>query len=295
MALSSSNIRKAKDKITKASPRPYQVEAIRKVVAGLKKSDRGRLIMPCGSGKTLVALWIAERLGMEAGKATLFVVPSLHLMSQTIKSWTANSKASLKILGVCSDKDVTGGEEIDGDVTSDPGVVAALLMAGTPGTVIFSTYQSLDVVAQACSRLRKPKIGLALADEAHRTAGDIDKHFSIIHDRKLIRAERRLYMTATPTVASDRDDSDDEVSMDDEEVFGPEFHRMSFGEAIELGCLSDYKLVVVGVNDKRASKSLIEIGGKSDAWLEASAAALARTMTGGEFPMRKVLAFNSEG
>lgn len=161
MTFPSPNIPKTKDNITKATPRPYQVEAVRKVVAGLKKNDRGRLIMPCGSGKTLVALWIAERLGMDAGKASLFVVPSLHLMSQTIKSWTANSKTPLKILGVCSDKEVTGGEEIDGEVTSNPDVVAALLKAVTPGTVIFSTYQSLDVVAEACSRLREPKIGLA--------------------------------------------------------------------------------------------------------------------------------------
>lgn len=69
-------------------PRPHQSEAIRAVLKGFAARDRGQLIIACGTGKTLTALIVAERL---KAKRTLVLVPSLSLLAQTLREWTANA------------------------------------------------------------------------------------------------------------------------------------------------------------------------------------------------------------
>ncbi|MFC7512709.1 DEAD/DEAH box helicase family protein [Streptomyces thermocarboxydus] len=44
-----------------------------------------------------------------------------------------------------------------------------------------------------------PTFDLLIVDEAHRTAGSWDKDWTVLHDHTRIRADRRLYLTATPT------------------------------------------------------------------------------------------------
>ena len=264
---------------TRHEPKPYQAQAVDAVVEGLAAHDRGRLVLPCGTGKSAVALWIAERMA-GAGGRVLYLVPSIALMGQTMREWAAQRDPSIphRYIGVCSDTRAGRNDE-DADiaelampVTTDSGRVAAALADGAPDapaaaamTVIFSTYQSLEVVEQAQSVLAADgdaaRFDLAVCDEAHRTTGvheaDSGSHFTLIHDSLRIRAAKRLYMTATPRLYTDRVRAQvgehsrdfDVFSMDDEAVYGPELFRMSFGTAVGQGHLSDYEVLVIAVSE----------------------------------------------
>ncbi|MYI30676.1 MAG: DEAD/DEAH box helicase [Acidimicrobiia bacterium] len=256
-------------------PFAYQAEAVSKVVAGFAEYDRGKLVLPCGTGKSVVALWIAEQLAGR-GRRVLYLVPSIALMGQTMREWARQRDPAVphRYIGICSDTRAGRNDE-DADmaelampVTTDPEQIAEKLSEDNPGsmTAIFCTYQSLALVAQAQAN-GAPGFDLALCDEAHRTTG-IDAHrtngsykeaeasgFRLIHDERRVQAQKRLYMTATPRLYTDtakakvsKDTRDFDVfSMDDEAVYGPEFYRMSFGEAVEGGHLTDYKVLVIAV------------------------------------------------
>src|SRR5450756_559836 len=183
-----------------ATPRPHQEVAIREVVEGLGKTGRGQLIMACGTGKTLVSMWISEALHSER---TLVLVPSLTLMSQTIHEWTANAGEPFDYLAVCSDETVTDRDamvshtaDLGLPVTTDPAAVAEF--AGRPGRrVVFATYQSSPRLADAHG-LGAPAFDLVVADEAHRCAGPVSGDFATVLAEDRIRAAKRLFMTATP-------------------------------------------------------------------------------------------------
>lgn len=214
--------------------------------------------MACGTGKTLTALWIAEALGSER---TLVLVPSLSLLAQTLREWVANATREFSLLPVCSDETVSEGDsavsttaDLAFPVTTDPEEIASFLRKRGP-RVVFSTYQSSPQVASALMG-RVPGFDLAIADEAHRCTGRVSGGFSTILDDRAIRAKRRLFMTATPRyftgrVVKQAADLDLEVAtMDDESRFGHVLHRMTFGQAIEKGLLSDYQVSVVVVDDE---------------------------------------------
>jgi superfamily II DNA or RNA helicase len=240
-------------------PRPHQARAIRAVVKGFDAQDRGQLIMACGTGKTLTSLFVAERLG---AKRTLVLVPSLSLLAQTLREWTANASGDFDCLAVCSDETViepdaavSSTSDLGFPVTTDADDIARFLRRRAGRHVIFSTYQSSLRIAEAYRSGRVPQLDLAVADEAHRCAGRVSSDFATILDAGAIPAERRLFMTATPRyftghVVREARDADFEVaSMDDPETFGPVLHRLSFGEAIERDLLSDYQVAVIGVDD----------------------------------------------
>ncbi len=269
---------------TRHEPKPYQAQAVDAVVDGLAAHDRGKLVLPCGTGKSAVALWIAERMA-GAGGRVLYLVPSIALMGQTMREWAAQRDLSIphRYVGVCSDTRAGRNDE-DADiaelampVTTDSERVAAALADGAPDapaamTVIFSTYQSLGVLEEAQSLLAADgdaaRFDLAVCDEAHRTTGvheaDSGSHFTLIHDSRRIRAAKRLYMTATPRVYTDRVRAQvgehsrdfDVFSMDDEAVYGPELFRMSFGAAVEQGHLSDYEVLVIAVSEPYVANAL---------------------------------------
>ena len=251
------------------TPYKHQVEAIDDVCEGLATADRGKLIMACGTGKTFTSLKIAEKIAPSDGYI-LFLVPSLSLLSQTLREWTAESVIPLRNFAVCSDAKVGHNDEdihaydLAIPVTTDPEILANKLK--TPFekgaerlNVVFSTYQSLDVVAQAQKR-GSPEFDLVICDEAHRTTG-VEKtnnknetsYFTKIHDNDYIKAKKRLYMTATPRIYSDssKDEAKDieysVYSMDDEQSYGKELHHLGFAKAIDRGLLSDYKVVVLSI------------------------------------------------
>ena len=261
---------------TSKHPRPHQIAAVADVVSGFESSDRGKLIMACGTGKTFTALAIAERV-VPAGGTVLFCVPSISLLSQTLRAWTADATRPLHCLAVCSDTQVTRDSEdihvydLALPATTDPQTLAEHMKVAKAQAkdqenalvVIFATYQSLDRVAEA-QRLGVPILDLVVADEAHRTTGALAAEegysgFTMVHDGDRLRAQRRLYMTATPRLYSDRAKSkarESEVllcSMDDESLYGPEFHYLGFGKAVEAGLLSDYRVVVLMVDEEYAN------------------------------------------
>jgi predicted helicase len=221
-------------------PFPHVREAIRATVKGFKGTDRGQLLMACGTGKTLAGMWISERLD---SKRTLVLLPSLSLLAQTLREWSANTSKPFDYLAVCSDESVTGEDdffehtsELGLPVTTNPDRIAAFLRR-RGRRVVFASYQSSPQIA-AAFKGRTPGFDLAVADEAHRSAGRVGTEFTTILDPDLIHSKRRLFMTATPRFYTPRlrreaGQVDVEVaSMEDDPKgpFGPVLHRLSFGQ-----------------------------------------------------------------
>ncbi|TDZ80143.1 Type III restriction enzyme, res subunit [Mycobacteroides salmoniphilum] len=250
--------------------RSHQQIAVDKVFAGFAMgNERGKLIMACGTGKTFTSLKIAERTAQENnGRAfILFCVPSISLLSQTLREWTAQTTTPLRAFAVCSDNKVSRAAEdskihdVAIPVTTKADQLAAAIDAHGESdglTVVFTTYQSLPAVSGA-QGLGAPQFDLVLCDEAHRTTGvtlydDDESNFVRVHDPDFITAKRRLYMTATPRIYDEKvkgkaeEHSAEIASMDNEELFGPEFHHLPFGEAVEKGLLTDYKVLVLTVD-----------------------------------------------
>ncbi|MGW0327774.1 Helicase associated domain protein [Nocardia sp. NPDC003183] len=240
-------------------PRPHQRSAIEAVVNGFDSGDdRGQLIMACGTGKTLTALFVSEEL---AADRTLVLVPSLALLAQTLREWTANSTLGFDFLPVCSDRTVADSDsaasstsDLGLPVTTDPEDIAAFLR-GPGRRVVFATYQSSPQISSAFGLGDVPAFDLVIADEAHRCTGRISPDFGVILRPGLIETRRRLFMTATPRhftgqTLSEAQEADFEIaSMDDRETFGPVFHRLGFAEAIDNELLTDYRVVVIGADD----------------------------------------------
>ncbi len=261
------DLRRAKRK-KRPTPYDYQKDAITKVVRSFKTTDRGQLIMACGTGKTFTTLWIKERM---RSKNTLVLVPSLNLLAQTFREWTYASKKTLKVCCVCSDQAVAHrGKEENYDeviqsvsdapipVLNQPSEIAQFL-EGDGDKVVFSTYQSSPLIEEVHKRKKIDPFDLVVADEAHRCAssGKMDSTFTTILDEKKIKAKKRLFTTATPRMHSLRvrkaaEDRGVEIfGMDDTNVFGEVFHTLSFGEAISRKppLLTDYQVIIVGVDD----------------------------------------------
>lgn len=261
--------------------RDYQHTALDKTVTGFREHDRGKLIMACGSGKTFTALRIAEQVA-GVGGTVLFLTPSISLLSQSLIDWANDADLPLKPLAVCSDIRAGRRSRDDEDISpydlteyasTDPAVlVERFKHASRAGrmTAIFSTYQSLDVVAKAQDEFDLPAFDLIICDEAHRTTGvslgvSNESGFQRIHDNEFIAGHKRLYMTATPRIYGDRakrkaNESQLTVaSMDDQSQYGPEFHRLGFGQAIELEILSPYKVIIFNVDQEQVGMDLNEL------------------------------------
>lgn len=259
---------------TRKKVRPHQKAALKDVLTHFKSHDRGKLIMACGTGKTFTSLKLAELLAGSGG-VVLFLVPSISLLSQTLREWTAEAEIPIHAFAVCSDTKVGRHHEdmMAHDLALPATTHAARLAEALKGkprkdrlTVIFSTYQSIAVVSEA-QKAGAPAFDLVICDEAHRTTGvtlegEDESHFVRVHNAKFIRATKRLYMTATPRLYADTAKSkaqeNDAVlcSMDDEALYGPTFHRLGFGEAVARGLLADYKVLVLAVDEKHASKAI---------------------------------------
>lgn len=242
--------------------RPHQVEAVEAVLAGFEKTDRGQLIMACGTGKTYVGLWVKERL---RAKRTLVLAPSLGLLSQMLKEWTFAARRPFAALCVCSDHTVSRRDDepisevsdIPFPVSRDECEIVEFLQRNDADQVIFSTYQSSPLIAKAQTHQNLPRFDLVIADEAHRCAGKANSAFGTVLDDEQIKADKRLFATATPRVyRTDLKKTAEEfgvevVDMSDEKRFGNRFHTLTFGKAIERQLLTDYRVVIVGVNNER--------------------------------------------
>jgi predicted helicase len=239
----------------KFKPRDYQYEAIDKVLEGFNKSDRGKIIMPCGTGKSWTYLWIEEAMKV---KRIVVFVPSLTLIRQIKNDWIDQCSKPFEYLCVCSDNDVDNNEDgtiedIGGNVSSNPEEIKNFLIKNFENDiVIFSTYHSSERIVESIKDISY-KFDLIICDEAHRTAG-IDNTWGMVHND--FPSVRRLYGTATPRVMGKRKKDDDRIiyEMNDIKIFGPTFYNMTFKEAIYRGIICDYKLIVVGVTDINVKK-----------------------------------------
>lgn len=240
----------------KYTPRPYQENIINDVVENFKNENRGKIICACGTGKTLTAMWIKESL---LPNKTLFVVPSLALVRQTLVEWKKHCNIPFSHLVVCSDQTINNlQDEITYEdssssnipVTTDANIVKKFML-NNKNYVIFSTYQSLDCIMSATMMISDFQFDLAFFDEAHRTAGTSDSAmFSLGLEDEYINIKKRLFMTATERVVTPRvkqlaNEQDYTIfSMDDEKTYGPVFHRLNFGTAIEKNIINDYKIIL---------------------------------------------------
>ena len=244
--------------------------------------DRGKLIMACGTGKTIASLKIAE---LETNKKglILFLVPSIALLGQTLREWSNEADEPINAICICSDSEVSQSkkknDDSDGFSIVDLALPASTNMKdivqqfhriktkGNAGiTVVFSTYQSIEVISKAQKELIKTQnnfgeFDLIICDEAHRTTGvtiadEEESAFVKVHDNNFIKAKKRLYMTATPRLYADEVKSkaaQEEAilcSMDDVSLYGEEIYRIGFGEAVERGLLTDYKVLILTLSDQ---------------------------------------------
>ncbi len=260
-------------------PWPLQAEAMEDAVSGLANHDRGRLIMACGTGKTFTSLRIAEQI-VEDGQRILFAAPTIALVSQARREWLRQTTRKLACIVVCSDPTAGGRNEnedirvseLECPVTTDPGEIARALAGNGATRVVFCTYHSLGRVSEAQALHGAPAFDLAIADEAHRTtgvifdgrgAGDGRKvDFQEFHDDARLQSRKRLYMTATPRLYTERSKGKlakqgiDVVDMGDYAVYGPELHRLPFAKAVEHKMLSDYRVIVLGVSAGSVTQGL---------------------------------------
>lgn len=264
----------------KKTLRNHQTEALTKTHDHFKTADRGKLIMACGTGKTFTALRIAE--SETDGKGLiLFLVPSIALLGQTLREWSADANEPINAICICSDPEIskkkTKNEDADTFSVVDLALPAStntdnilhqfqqIKEKGLPGmTVVFSTYQSIEVISRAQKVLLKngfKEFDLIICDEAHRTTGvtlmdEDESAFTKVHDAEFIKSKKRLYMTATPRLYSDDIKSKAAqseavlCSMDDVALYGEEIYRIGFGEAVERDLLTDYKVLILTLNDK---------------------------------------------
>ena len=257
----------------------HQQEAFDDVITGFKRYDRGKLIMACGTGKTFTALRIAEEIAGTEGRV-LYLVPSIGLLSQAMREWSDQRGVPHSYIGICSDtragstSEDASIQELKIPVTTDPSEISRALHKPDTRkmTVVFCTYQSLPIIEEAQNN-GAPQFDIILCDEAHRTTGvdrpgDKTSPFVLVHDADRIRASKRLYMTATAKLYTESaktkalDYNIDVFSMDDEEKYGPQFHRLPFSKAIEIGELSDYKVAIFGISEYEVNSALAGNTGK---------------------------------
>lgn len=239
--------------------------------------------MACGTGKTYTALKIAEDLCGE-GKFVLYMVPSLALMGQAIRDWTLDSQTNLRVFAVCSDshvgkrqKSLTDELEIEihdlefaATTNADKLAERVNVPAQDDMTVVFATYQSIHVLEEAQKKHGLSEFALAICDEAHRTTGathegTAESNFVKIHSNDNVKSDKRLYMTATPRVYGNavkskaKEESIALYSMDNSEWYGETLYARGFSWAVENGLLTDYRVVVLAVDEKKVSR---EVGGR---------------------------------
>ncbi len=270
--------------------REHQRAAIEAAQAHYATADRGKLVMACGTGKTFTSLRLVEQV-LGGHGLVLFLVPSIALLGQSLNDWMADAEAPIKAVCICSDgKASRRTRRGSGTDEAEDSVVDLALPASTnvdsirrqllaremhPGlTVVFSTYQSIDVIAEAQAALLRHTGGqygvfdFIVCDEAHRTTGvklssKDESHFTKVHDNAFIQGRKRLYMTATPRLygesAKIRASKNDCIlcSMDDASIYGTEFHRVNFSYAVQNGLLADYKVLVLTVSESMIPESLM--------------------------------------
>ena len=298
---------KTRETLVPLKPRPHQEKAINDAIEYFVKEEnsRGKLIFPCGAGKSLTGFWITQKLD---AKSILVAVPSLALVKQTLEVYLreiAATQKNARWLCVCSDKEIGSADEVKihtSDLgvpcTTDPNEIRNWLQRpGEQQQIVFTTYQSGRLVADI-AREENIAFDLAILDEAHKTVGSTGKLFSYLLFDQNIDIRKRIFMTATERFYSGS--KDDIVSMDDPDVYGEVFTQMTFKEAINLELLTDYKVITIDVAKKEIAdfireNKLVELdskwGKETEARSLAAMIALRKAMKA--LPIRNAVSFHS--
>ena len=281
-----------KRSVTRKPPkilRPHQDEALKLALKHFQKptgDDRARITMACGTGKTLLSLRIAEAFAKkEKNKPylVLYMVPSLALMSQVVREWKNDCIQDFAALSVCSDPGTGRRRSSDDSIYNDLKDLAFAATTDADSLVqqfrsvrndrkiitVFCTYHSTGVLTEA-QKKHLPDFDLVFCDEAHRTTGarflgKDEKEFSKIHSERNVGAKRRIYMTATPKIYSSdprkkTDLAESNISsMDDPTIYGPEIYSLTFDEAVKKDLLSDYKVIMLSVDEEEIEPVLREM------------------------------------
>jgi superfamily II DNA or RNA helicase len=266
----------------KKSPQPHQTEALDTLLPALQTHDRVSAIMACGTGKTLVALWVAENIAQASSPGgsggvpatrILVLLPSLALLRQTLHEWLRETHLpNLAYLCVCSDPTVKEGidalttqqSDLDFQVSTDAASVRSFLDAPFAGVkMIFSTYQSASVVGAAMQP--GAAFDFAVFDEAHKTAGREGRNFAFALEDKNLPIRKRLFLTATPrhySPLSKSKDGDAQLvfSMDKTETYGTQVYRLPFGEAAKRGIICRYKVIISVITSQQVTNELLSRG-----------------------------------
>jgi predicted helicase len=288
-------------------PRKHQEKAVKQALNHFVKENnsRGKLIFPCGSGKSLTGYWLSEAL---ESKSTLIAVPSLSLVKQTLEVYLREIVANgikVKWLCICSDEGIGTSDDvaimtnnIGVPCKTDPEYIRAWLKENKDEhKIIFTTYQSGHLIADISKKL-KLSFDLGIFDEAHKTVGSNLKKFSYLLFEKNIKIDKRIFMTATERFYSGS--KEDIVSMDDEDVYGDTFAHMSFKEAIDLDLLTDYKVITIDIKKSEIAEfirdnNLVKLNTKwkreTDARSLASMLAMRKAMK--QFNIKNVVSFHS--
>ena len=263
--------------------RPYQELALERAVEHFDLNDRGQLIMAPGTGKTFTSLKIAETLSKkQSGQfKVLYLVPSIQLLTQTLRGWNNDTEMIMTSMAVTSDRDASRGNDGTEDIkASDIGYPATTskeqllnnwkdveeTQKDSDIFVVFSTYQSIEVIGNA-QKEGFPEFDLIVSDEAHRTTGAYEASkeastFTKVHSNTSIQGRKRMYQTATPKIygeSAKKNAKDKSIllsSMDDVNKFGEVFYRMGFGQAVSHGILTDYKVMVLAVDEAAIQKDM---------------------------------------
>lgn len=251
-------------------PREHQKEAVGKILEEFAKADRATAVMACGTGKTLVGLWVMEAL--KSTKAVIFM-PSLALIRQTLKEWLRETRIEqFSFLCVCSDQSVSEGidslvihqADLDFEVTTDPKRIRAYLDSPFSGTkVVFTTYHSAPVIGEALTSGEKFDYGVF--DEAHKTAGKKDKRSGFALDDCNITIQKRLFLTATPKrynplKRDDEGEAETILSMDDKRIYGNHCFSLSFGRAVDSGIICPYEVLISVITTDRVTNEMLRHG-----------------------------------
>ncbi|HGF7251073.1 DEAD/DEAH box helicase family protein [Enterococcus faecium] len=273
--------------------RPYQNEAINLTIDYFKENDRGQLIMAPGTGKTFTSLKLVEKMAKQTNKETfnvLYLVPSIQLLSQTLIGWNNDTELSMHSFAVTSDRNASKKKNADELSAKDIGFPATTdsdkLLSNYKKiennqrdlTVVYSTYQSIEVLHEAQEK-GFPEFDIIICDEAHRTTGakalgDEASVFTRVHNNNYIKASKRLYQTATPKIygtdAKQKAEDSSIVlsSMDDKDIYGEEIFRLGFGQAVSNDILTDYKVMVLAVDEKVIQKDMQRVLSDSENGLD---------------------------
>jgi superfamily II DNA or RNA helicase len=288
-------------------PKDHQKKALKNANDYFLKENnsRGKLIFPCGAGKSLTGYWMTKEL---ASKKTIIAVPSLSLVKQTLEVYLREvvaTKRSVKWLCICSDEGIGKDddivyftENIGVPCQTDALYIQNWLEANKDEEIfIFTTYQSGRIIADISKQLGIT-FDLGIFDEAHKTVGANKKLFSHLLFDENISISKRIFMTATERFY--KGSKDDIISMDDEDIYGDTFAQMSFKEAIDTGLLTDYKVITIEIQKSEIAEfirenNLVQLNDKwkkeTEARSMASMLALRKAMK--MFPIKNAVSFHS--